>query len=88
MDRSEATNGSVYNGFASTATKVHKAAGYYFPTGGATISALLDGKGNDVLATYFGSETVIPAGVTIMAPIGEYFSSITGSAGGVNIVNA
>jgi len=88
MNRSEAPNGAIYNGFASTATKVHKAAGYEFPVGGATISALLDGEGNDVLATYFGSETAIPAGVKIMAPDGEYFSSITGSAGGVNIINA
>ena len=86
MIRAEALKGAIYNGFATTLTKTGRFSMIVFPIGGATISALAD-KNGSALAKYVGTETEIPGGVTLVAEEGNWFTSITGSAGGVNLVN-
>lgn len=88
--RGEASKGAGYFSFEdnSPGTITGKFSMLYFPVE-TEITELLDESGNDVLSNVFSDSTTIPANTTVaVTDEGKYWTSISGSVGGVNYVTA
>lgn len=84
-------NGGKYFSFDdnSPATLTERVSEFHVPADGATITQILDEDGNNVTTTYLNSSTVLKAGASIrVTDEGKFFTSITGTAGAINYVNA